>query len=157
MPELLEMILTHADIKTLLRCQSVNKLFHATTVRNKSIQKTLHLQPAEISAYHRENKPVVNPLFKDFRNFDIGVYPSRDEEKWFIYLDAPCPKDCYTSTLLEASWKKMLVCQPPCHVVLSEKIPYNGFFTSFLEVARLAGPLTMGEVVEKFKKHGLLI
>lgn len=163
-PELLEMILTHADIKTLLRSQSVNKLFHATTLTSKTLRRNLYLDPTkrsgQIKGQDSEPRPVVNPLFEEFHNLNVSVEHYLWDREWTISMHASPPFARCTPPLPQGSWRKMLVCQLSCPVELSYStfVESSGqYWSDKLPLAELRGPVTMGEVVDKFAEADVLI
>ena len=159
-PELLEMILTHAHIKTLLRCQSVDKLFHATTLTSKKLRRTLYLDPEESAGRDALD---INPLFQRFRKLNMELKHDICDEKWTISFNAPNPYSRCKAALSQGSWRNMLVSQPSCSVSLLHytfmKGSRGGWLSGplMLPTTELRGRVTMGQIVDAFKKAGVYI
>ncbi|KAI0197546.1 F-box domain-containing protein [Astrocystis sublimbata] len=143
--ELLELILLHLDMGTLLvSALRVSKMWNALINTSIALQRALYFQPALPSSQSdTTSQPVVNPLLKQrFGNcfFDNGVtygyranmfymipcaglvpWPSwpgihRNASKVEDLMPLDLHEDeiiCRKLTRKEASWRKMLVSQPP--------------------------------------------
>lgn len=113
-PELLEMILTQADMRTLLTSARVSQNWFNLISTSPSIQKALFFTPIKESEWGREEK-ILNPLLTE-------AFPSLFPTKYKLHHDhfdicsLPMAKDDLAMarfTRKGASWRKMLVQQPP--------------------------------------------
>jgi hypothetical protein len=116
-PELLEAILLNLPISSLLRLQRLNRTFNTVISTSPSIQRALFFSPAPASS-----DPCPNPLLKhkpsawflDRRRSNSIAYrswhwPDSDELKW----DGEREAKRHVYGREEASWRRMLVVQPP--------------------------------------------
>lgn len=108
-PELLLMILMHLDMKTLLLCQRVNNQFLTTIENSHECQRALFLAGEELRKPFEPSMTRMNPLLQSkFRPWfdDIKI-----DQVSFATLELAKCRDVYLRP--EASWRKMLVAQPP--------------------------------------------
>ncbi|KAJ5605790.1 hypothetical protein N7510_008571 [Penicillium lagena] len=114
-PEILNMILARVDRRTLLTtAQRVSRSWSDLISNSPSIQKALFFTPIRNSEWGIKRK-FFNPLLIEvFPSF----FPARDgrQGSWFPLCDLPMVKDASLMARLvrkDASWRKMLVRQPP--------------------------------------------
>lgn len=114
-PEILEMILARVDMRTLLTsAQRVCRDWVNLISKSPSIQKALFFTPIKDSEWGME-KRFINPLLEEtFPSF----FPARGRPKYykFNFSDLPMTKNALAMAQFvrkEASWRKMLVQQPP--------------------------------------------
>lgn len=129
--ELLENILIFVDDPlSLLRCESVNRLFHATMQHckqySKSLRRALFLEPDIdfTSIGTRTAHVVINPLLDRFRSLTVSTRKfepvSSHDDDWYgcyVVIEADITS-AHLLAMLNGSWKSMLVSQPPCPVEL---------------------------------------
>ncbi|KAJ5118410.1 hypothetical protein N7448_010119 [Penicillium atrosanguineum] len=114
-PEILELILARMDMRTLLTsAQRVCHDWAKLISKSPSIQKALFFTPIKNSKWGVEER-ILNPLLKEtFPSF----FPAWDRTKHyeFNFSDLTMTKDATTMAQFvrkDASWRKMLVQQPP--------------------------------------------
>ncbi|KAE8377058.1 hypothetical protein BDV26DRAFT_264370 [Aspergillus bertholletiae] len=104
--ELLESILLHLDIQTLLTAQRTCRAWHATIQGSTAIQKALFFTPIDASsASTKVQNPLLMKMFPSFFEWDPSLLASVD------MLQRPEKLEAYIRP--EASWRRMLVQQPP--------------------------------------------
>ncbi|KAF3386752.1 hypothetical protein F1880_000755 [Penicillium rolfsii] len=114
-PEILEMILVQTDIRTLLTsAQRVCRDWLNLITTSPSIQKALYFAPTNVSE-EEPNEKTLNPLLMEKFHF---IFPSKDrpDSYSFDFSDLQWTKDSSSLTPMvraDASWRKMLVQQPP--------------------------------------------
>ncbi|KAJ5992668.1 hypothetical protein N7451_008392 [Penicillium sp. IBT 35674x] len=113
-PELLEMILTQTDVRTLLTSARVSRNWFNLISTSPSIQKALFFAPIKESEWGREER-FLNPLLTEAFP---SLFPTKDKlyNDHFDIRELPMVKDTLTVaqfTRKDASWRKMLVQQPP--------------------------------------------
>ncbi|KAL3443587.1 hypothetical protein BJX65DRAFT_311747 [Aspergillus insuetus] len=114
-PEILEMILLEMDMRTLLT--SGQRVCHTWTnlIRtSRSIQRALFFIPTKESEWATAEK-IPNPLLAEVFP---SIFPASDEDDddRFAYSSLPMAKDTETMNRFvqpNASWRRMLVQQPP--------------------------------------------
>ena len=114
-PEILDMILARVDRRTLLTsAQRVSRSWLDMISNSPSIQKALFFTPIRNSEWGMKRK-FFNPLLIEvFPSF----FPARDglQGSWFPLCNLPMIEDVSLMARLvrkDASWRKMLVRQPP--------------------------------------------
>ncbi|KAI0973224.1 F-box domain-containing protein [Xylaria arbuscula] len=198
-PELLEFILLHLDMKTLLVSASrVNNTWNAVINTSISIQRALYFQPIEKSQQSASAcQPAVNPLLKerfgscffdtgnlygylrransfytmpcaglswDKGNNPIPSWPRGPEvEDLTLQQSLEIEAACRKFTRKEASWRKMLVSQPPppsLGVLRAENVEdpsqYGGRVQTTLlrlETDRASSGLCMGTLYDLVQYH----
>lgn len=120
MPEVVELILLQLPLQDLLvNAQRVNHLFHDLIASSRCLQQALFFRPTQASS-HGEMHP--NSLLeKNFPPWFEGIwmnlkYRLLSHHKKFMSLDWNSNKakaEAYARK--EASWRRMLVAQPPVH------------------------------------------
>lgn len=117
-PEMLEMILTRLDMRTLLTsAQRVCRCWGNMISKSPSIQRALFFAPVE-NPMKLEEK-ILNPLLKEAFP---SIFPANDRSSYYA-LDLSSlamAKDASAMARFirkEASWRKMLVQQPPISVI----------------------------------------
>lgn len=114
-PEVLEMILLHTDIHTLLSsCQRVCRAWRNLITKSPSIQKALFFTPIKESEYGAGEK-VPNSLLAEM--FPT-IFPTKGDpgNRDFHFSDCTMTNDPATLDRFirkDASWRRMLVRQPP--------------------------------------------
>ncbi|KAJ6110310.1 hypothetical protein N7486_002545 [Penicillium sp. IBT 16267x] len=114
-PEILEMILARMDMRTLLTsAQRVSRSWFNLISTSPSIQKALFFTPIKDSEWGTEEK-ILNPLLTE--TFP-SIFPAKARRYgyWFNICDLPMTKDASSMARFvrkDASWRKMLVQQPP--------------------------------------------
>lgn len=114
-PEILEMILARVDMRTLLTsAQRVSRCWSDLISNSPSIQKALFFTPIMNSEWGIKMK-TFNPLLTE--TFP-SIFPAKDgrQDSQFPLCDLPTTKDAKKMDRLvrkDASWRKMLVRQPP--------------------------------------------
>ncbi|KAJ5387907.1 hypothetical protein N7509_010448 [Penicillium cosmopolitanum] len=123
-PELFEIILLHLDIRTLLvSAQRVCQTWTVLVQTSPAIQQALFFRSQE-NKWHTESisNPIYNPLLVEaFRPFFPSAEAERDGKEENInfsfkaldMLSSPQKKSAYMRK--EASWRKMLLRQPPVY------------------------------------------
>ncbi|KAJ5970615.1 uncharacterized protein N7479_000533 [Penicillium vulpinum] len=113
-PEILEMILVQLDMRTLLTSAQLVCYNWANLIsESPSIQKALFFTPIGANEWGEEK--IINPLLREtFPSF----FPTKDKaaDHPFDYSSLPMTKDSSTMGQFvrkDASWRKMLVQQPP--------------------------------------------
>lgn len=106
----LELVLLQLDIQTLLLAQRTCRLWHAIITTSPSIQELLFYLPNDIK------KPIYNPLLaKSFPAFfphpTTGMTDANFTFMTFDTIQNPQKTIAYNRR--EASWRRMLVRQPP--------------------------------------------
>lgn len=134
-PELLELVLLNLDMKTrLVSASRVCKFWHATIKESPRIQRASFFQP-EKPFESPEEKPELNPLLVEVfgdKFFDVGPEkpPARRAESFWklpwapsaltklkaptgsiLSVEPSCRQESFTRA--GASWRRMLVSQPP--------------------------------------------
>ncbi|KAF7360605.1 putative MFS transporter [Mycena venus] len=127
-PELLEITLTHLPMRDLLvTAPLVSKTWHAATL-TPALQRALFFQPAPLSA------PVLNPLLAEiFPPFftpgikDSCIWPGTADS----IMSMPWSKAPDAFKRPEASWRRMLVTQPPARTLILAETTYgqSGVYT----------------------------
>ncbi|KAB8257628.1 hypothetical protein BDV32DRAFT_152216 [Aspergillus pseudonomiae] len=113
--ELLELILLQLDTQTLLTAQRTCRTWHSIIQESVAIQKALFFIPIQpSSASTKVQNPLLAKLFPGFFTSDTSFLASMD------MLQRPEKLEAYIRP--EASWRRMLVQQPP--------IPRIGFLVS---------------------------
>lgn len=163
--ELLEQILLHLPQRDLLLAQRVCKRWHAVINRSNHIQQALYFLPRP-PATSSSSQPVINPLltnaFAGYFQFltgeeSIGAYTST----WGCLLLCSTEKRWQQRIVREeASWRRMLMTQPPVFDVdvLDQRIApdYEDCFAE--EGAHNEEGVRMGELLlleESKYTHGL--
>ncbi|KAJ5198253.1 uncharacterized protein N7498_007370, partial [Penicillium cinerascens] len=114
-PEMLEMILARVDMRTLLTsAQRVCRNWVNLISKSPSIQKALFFTPIKDSEWGMEEK-IPNPLLTE--TFP-SIFPAKDrlDRYQFNFSKLTMTKDASTMARFvgqDASWRKMLVQQPP--------------------------------------------
>lgn len=114
-PEMLEMILARVDMRTLLTsAQRVCRNWVNLISKSPSIQKALFFTPIKDSEWGMEEK-IPNPLLTE--TFP-SIFPAKDrpDRYQFDFSELTMTKDASTMARFvrqDASWRKMLVQQPP--------------------------------------------
>ncbi|KAJ5389690.1 uncharacterized protein N7496_000758 [Penicillium cataractarum] len=114
-PEILEMILLHTDMRTLLTsAQRVCRDWLNLIAKSPSIQKALFFTPIKDSEWGTKEK-TINPLLAE--SFP-PIFPPKDGSRShkFDFSDLKWTQDPSSMTRFirkDASWRKMLVQQPP--------------------------------------------
>ncbi|KAJ5649798.1 uncharacterized protein N7484_003521 [Penicillium longicatenatum] len=114
-PEILEMILAQMDMRTLLTsAQRVSRSWFNLISTSPSIQKALFFTPIKDSEWGIGAK-ILNPLLTE--TF-VSLFPAKGKSYscCFDICDLPMAKDALIMTRFarkDASWRKMLVQQPP--------------------------------------------
>ncbi|RAL01403.1 uncharacterized protein BO80DRAFT_464650 [Aspergillus ibericus CBS 121593] len=122
-PELLELILLHLDLRTLLTCAPLVCHFWNTLIQQSTpLQETLYFKPIK-PKHHPSNANAsiartLNPLLVDsfpaIFHQNGTVFPQNKEPFSLTDLDMvrrPEKRDSYLRP--EASWRRMLIQQPP--------------------------------------------
>lgn len=113
-PEMLEMILNRLDMRTLLTsAQRVCRSWGDMISKSPSLQRALFFTPIEDPKKVEEKIP--NPLL---REAFLSIFPANDRSKYYEFdlSSLAMSKDASAMarfTRKEASWRKMLVQQPP--------------------------------------------
>lgn len=115
--EILEMVLLHTDMRTLLTsCQLVCREWRSLVARSLPIQKALFFTPIQASEWAIK-ETVPNPLLAE--KFPT-VFPAPDDSqsqlRFFELSNCAMTKDSETLDRFcrnNASWRRMLVQQPP--------------------------------------------
>ena len=156
--ELVELVLKQIDMKSLFRCQSVNKLFNRTIKQSSHFQRALFFQVIN-KTISVDQEPVMNDLLfpvsarvfhgyrARYRVFcDLSPYgDGRAQAGLWLHINTA---DLHITSLRDdqGSWKSMLLCQPPCAVYISI---YGGSAAIRMRVHGGEGePLRMGDVPE---------
>ena len=114
-PEVLEIILLHTDMRTILTsCQRVCRDWRNLITKSPSIQKALFFTPIKESEWGAGEK-VPNPLLAEMfpTIFPAKVNPGNRD---FYFSDCTMTKDPVSLDRFvrkDASWRRMLVQQPP--------------------------------------------
>jgi hypothetical protein len=114
-PEILEMILAQLDMRTLLTsAQRVSRSWSDLISSSPSIQKALFFTPIMNSEWGIKNK-TFNPLLTEIFP---SIFPTKDGRQGtqFPLCDPPMTEDAKMMDRIvrkDASWRKMLVRQPP--------------------------------------------
>jgi hypothetical protein len=139
-PELVELILLQLPLRDLLLASRISKGFHATITTSPVIQSALFFRPAcSIKAKHpldtraRSINPLLQTAFPGFLSeappviqTEIGNDPSglkfNEGPSTVLYLRSAWTLRPEAFARKEASWRRMLVCQPPAtRLTLLEK------------------------------------
>ena len=109
-PETLELVLLQLDLHTLLLAQRTCRFWHSLIRQSPSIQKALFYLPDQ------PTRPIYNPLLTHafpsfFPNPKTGQVDAQFTFMTFDMLQHPEKIDAYNRE--EASWRRMLVKQPP--------------------------------------------
>lgn len=117
-PELLENILLELPIKSLLVVQRVSKTFHATITGSPRLQQALFFKPLPVKPLKPETGVHVaqwldSPDDQMYHNFFANPFYDK-----FRKIDVKTTDDCSQPNAPafnrpQASWRRMLVCQPP--------------------------------------------
>lgn len=141
-PEMLEMILARIDMRTLLTsAQRVCRSWMDLVTKSPSIQKALFFTPITESAWGM-GKKILNPLLTE--TFP-SIFPTKDRPNGykFNFSDLTMTKDASIMARFirkEASWRKMLVQQPPvsdiglfhiCHAMGGDSAGSSSIAVSF--------------------------
>ena len=122
--ELLELILPHLDLWTLLHAQRVNRLFKDIIIDSAECQRSLFFLPEKTTPNERFNPKATrfNPLLErhfepwfnhEWRNNDHYHSPEITAKTFEELMASDSKKD---AVLREgASWRRMLVAQPAVH------------------------------------------
>lgn len=114
-PEILEMILLQTDIRTLLTStQRVCRDWSNLITKSPSIQKALFFTPIKDSEWGTDEK-TINPLLSEAFS---AIFPPKNgsENHKFDFSDLKWTQDPSSMARFiqkDASWRKMLVQQPP--------------------------------------------
>lgn len=114
-PEILEMILARMDMRTLLTsAQRVSRTWFELISKSLLIQKALFFTPINDFEWGIYQK-ILNPLLTETFS---SIFPTKDRlhSCWFKVCDLAMTKDASTMARFvrkNASWRKMLVQQPP--------------------------------------------
>lgn len=106
----LELVLVQLDIHTLLLVQRTCRLWHSLITASPSIQKALFYLPSDTK------KPIYNPILaKKFPAFFPHPTTGRTDAHFtFMTFDSfQNPDKIIAYNRREASWRRMLVRQPP--------------------------------------------
>lgn len=167
--ELLEHILSYLDIRELLRCQRVNRAFHATTITSPTLRRILYLAPSQPLACSgtkwQRKLPVYNPLLGYFRGVVKNRYRDRigkdKTEVHIVELHAPCTEK-RRPAVQDGSWRSILVSQPPVKTQIfveeyvAELVRRKRRFLPRRLKLELDGP-TMGEVADALRGMDALL
>ncbi|KAJ7162768.1 hypothetical protein C8R43DRAFT_991319 [Mycena crocata] len=148
-PELLEHILTQLPMRDLLvRAPLVSKTWQAITL-TPTVQRALFFLPEAPSA----SKPVQNPLLVEaFAPF--FTFCPEDKHRWSWPGDAssieslPWAKAPDTFKRADASWRRMLVTQPPAQRLLVTDTSHGRGGNSTHSATLDNGPLHMGTLYD---------
>nr|OQO30499.1 hypothetical protein B0A51_01728 [Rachicladosporium sp. CCFEE 5018] len=139
-PELLENILEHLDMKTLLLSQRVNQHFNSVIGSSKNLQEKLYLRHKPST--HLANDVTLNPLLtKPKRIFTYG----RKGKGWQFVFDP-------FSLSPEASARRMYLCS---HVMVLENADLSGRNCMSYTAEGLI-PLEGDDAPEHWRKTGIL-
>ncbi|TGO24270.1 hypothetical protein BPAE_0107g00170 [Botrytis paeoniae] len=140
-PETLTKILSHLDVKTLLLSQRVSKQWAELIQTSPHLQECLFFKPAP-----QNTEVTLNPLLAE--KFPAWFY-TIDWEPWnqvghevFNELEwGSSPRVAMAYRRSDASWRKMLLCQPPLEEMLIDytRIDKQGLFFWDLEVEKKEG------------------
>ncbi|RAK82053.1 uncharacterized protein BO72DRAFT_523922 [Aspergillus fijiensis CBS 313.89] len=116
LPELLEPILLALDLRTLLTsAQRVCTQWRSIVQRSSSLQEKLFFKPRATAKRHYSPEPIFNPLLTTaFPAIFHAVSPHRGREFNIADLELithPAKRTAYLRP--EASWRSMLIQQPP--------------------------------------------
>ncbi|KAF2488882.1 hypothetical protein BU16DRAFT_531927 [Lophium mytilinum] len=132
-PELFELILLQLPMRDLLLASQISKAFHATITTSPALQSALFLRPMSTFPPRQDvSEFQINPLLDvTFPGF-LSDAPNIPAEEWDLHFNhfpnPPAPNDGSSTALYfrsawslqpeafarkEASWRRMLVCQPP--------------------------------------------
>ncbi|KAF2231800.1 hypothetical protein EV356DRAFT_518185 [Viridothelium virens] len=126
--ELLLEVLKRLDPLSLLRCQRINRRWKAIIDTELSLQQTLFFKPQLISSTKdsqgRKSPGRLNPLlFKAFPGwFNSPGHVLFVAPESFSWIKDDVRRDAYLCP--EASWRRMLFCQPPIRTVRIDTISY---------------------------------
>lgn len=142
--ELLEMILLHLDLRSLLKAQQVCQRWKQTIAHSVQLQQALYLQSAKPNITKRTSNPLIEEIILPqmllrSRNFIIpGKYPNFE----------PCFRK-------EASWRKMLPQQTPTSTIgVIEIVRHEKY--KFTKLAVQPGSLRMEHLLDAME-NGVLM
>ena len=149
--ELLEQILLHLPMRDLLLAQRVCTRWHSLVTQSKRIQRALYFLPAAtpITGLRYPFNPLLACAFADYFYFSPFMEPIYIASGYLdIILKSTSKQWDESITRKEASWRKMLVCQPPATnvAVVDERIAPD-YEDCFEEWANNEKGVTMGEVL----------
>ncbi|KAK5996648.1 hypothetical protein PT974_01986 [Cladobotryum mycophilum] len=167
LPELLTMILYHLDQRTsLTSAQRVCKEWHYLIKSTPSIQQALFLQP--LPALLSKTTPVRNPLMAEifpqwFQDFKVTEVFDDDDPGWTGYetegvmtckefSELPIAKREHREALLRpgASWRRMLVQQPPLYTLGALKRRTTLGCTAAVRMWKFDQGLRLGAIYDVF-------
>ncbi|KAJ6476651.1 hypothetical protein C8R47DRAFT_949441, partial [Mycena vitilis] len=152
-PELLSLILGQLPMRNLLvRAPLVSKTWHAITL-SPELQRVLFFQPDD-----SPSEPMMNPLLKEvFPPFFSTHINELDPSSWpdaRAMVSMPWAKAPEAFQRPEASWRRMLVRQPPAETMLvtekcyTERPRSSGVYERRGEFKSAKPALCMGEVYD---------
>ncbi|KAL4964435.1 F-box protein [Aspergillus stella-maris] len=105
-PELLQIVFLQTDFRTILTCQRVCRFWKEFVLASRKLQETVFMRPIPWNTEHgqRRHKPKLNPLIP-CQPYAIKNYQPLPG------LEFTKPTDAWQRE--EASWRRMLVTQPP--------------------------------------------
>jgi hypothetical protein len=123
--EIFEAILFELPLRDLLvHAQLVSHTWNTTIQSSTLLQQHLFLLPAQPSTSPPKFNPLLHSSFPPW--FEDNTHNRYNRGAEFKTLDwNSTPKKQLAYARKEASWRKMLLCQPPVHVLLIEKNRYS--------------------------------
>lgn len=112
--ELLELILLHLDMRTLLLSQRVSSIWRDVIKNSRPLRQALFFEPVEptdVPSSARTRNPLIDQIF--WPRFVNPLYTYSSFRKFFKY--ASISKDSFNRPC--ASWRRMLLQQPPSSVI----------------------------------------
>lgn len=131
-PELLEMILLEVDTRTLLvSAQRVCHLWHEVIYNSSNLQAALFFKPVAqppVPGSERIRNPLLEGVWREFFHSKVQSTLNGWPDGWSRTLSMMKRKREEAYTRPQASWKRMLLHQPPefhlsCFVIESERRP----------------------------------